>query len=184
MSDDLKGRLTQARGLRGWNQLELATESGVSAAQISRYESGRSKPRTEVLAKLSRALDVPLEWLMNGAKAQIDKSLEPFWDKSTPWIDTSARNEIEASIDPATQKKGAVFSYVDPIDIDSEMLMELALRLTAYHAERAALQAVVERMDASQVPFTVSDGTKRQLKAVEADILDVQLDLRKLLAED
>lgn len=49
-----------------WSQQGLAEVSGVAAAQISRYESGRSAPRAEIVAKLARALNVEFEWLAHG----------------------------------------------------------------------------------------------------------------------
>lgn len=60
-------RLVKARSAHEWSQQELSEVSGVAAAQISRYEAGRSKPRPEVLAKLAKALGVQFEWLSRGA---------------------------------------------------------------------------------------------------------------------
>jgi transcriptional regulator with XRE-family HTH domain len=66
MDENLSFRLIKARSAMGWSQQGLAEVSGVAAAQISRYESGRSAPRSEVVAKLARALGVQFEWLANG----------------------------------------------------------------------------------------------------------------------
>lgn len=66
MDNELSQRLVKARSGHGWSQADLAEVSGVAAAQISRYEAGRSKPRTEVVAKLARALAVSFEWLLDG----------------------------------------------------------------------------------------------------------------------
>lgn len=66
MTDLLKDRLTKTRAAMGWSQQELAEASGVAAAQISRYESGRSEPRPEVIGKLAKALDVQFDWLARG----------------------------------------------------------------------------------------------------------------------
>lgn len=44
----------------------------MAAAQISRYELGKSKPRPYVMAKLAEALNVPFEWLAYG-----DNDVEP-----------------------------------------------------------------------------------------------------------
>jgi transcriptional regulator with XRE-family HTH domain len=66
MTEGLKDRLTKARAAMGWTQHQLAEASGVAAAQISRYESGRSEPRFEVIAKLAKALDVQFDWLARG----------------------------------------------------------------------------------------------------------------------
>lgn len=66
MEDDLAHRLIKARSGHGWSQAELAEVSGVAAAQISRYEAGRSKPRSEIVAKLAKALAVRFDWLAYG----------------------------------------------------------------------------------------------------------------------
>ncbi|WP_043113617.1 helix-turn-helix domain-containing protein [Pseudacidovorax intermedius] len=62
----LSHRLVKARAGHGWSQAELAEVSGVAAAQISRYEAGRSIPRSEIVAKLAKALAVRFEWLAYG----------------------------------------------------------------------------------------------------------------------
>lgn len=66
MAENLKDRLMSARAARGWSQNQLAEVSGVAAQQVSRYEAGRSEPRPQVAAKLAGALQVPLEWLLDG----------------------------------------------------------------------------------------------------------------------
>ncbi|WP_205690327.1 helix-turn-helix domain-containing protein [Comamonas serinivorans] len=59
-------RLVWARSMLGWSQNELARTSKVAAAQISRYESGVSKPRPQAIAKIAEALGVSFEWLAHG----------------------------------------------------------------------------------------------------------------------
>lgn len=66
MKNELAQRLIKARSGHGWTQADLAEVSEVAAAQISRYEAGRSKPRPEVIAKLAKALAVRFEWLAYG----------------------------------------------------------------------------------------------------------------------
>lgn len=73
----VKDRLIRARSARGWSQQTLADKSGVAAAQISRYESGRSAPRPEVIARLARAIGISFEWLLEGTE---DGSLEVLAD--------------------------------------------------------------------------------------------------------
>lgn len=73
-SDSFAARLTRSRAALGWSQLELSSVTGVAAAQISRYESGRNVPRAEVVAKLARALGVNFDWLFFG-EGPIDADL-------------------------------------------------------------------------------------------------------------
>lgn len=65
-------RMIARRADQGLSQEDLSKRSGVAAAQISRYELGKSKPRPNVIAKLAEALKVPYEWLAYG-----DNDVEP-----------------------------------------------------------------------------------------------------------
>jgi len=69
--EDFARRLVAARSAKGWSQQVLADASAVAAAQISRYESGRSNPRPALVARLSNALEVPFEWLLEGRGQQV-----------------------------------------------------------------------------------------------------------------
>lgn len=51
-------RLTQARVRAGVSKTDLAVQIGVSAAAIGQYEAGVNAPRTDVLERLAKALDV------------------------------------------------------------------------------------------------------------------------------
>lgn len=179
MDNQLPQRLIQARAIRRMSQLNLATASGVAAAQISRYESGRSKPRAEVLARLSRALEVPFEWLLRG---DFPEDASEAYQKS-PQVSLT---QTPLSDGPDQEVESISFRLTraeDPIDVPAAELLELALELVSFHAERSALQTVMERMTKVGSNSSVVDGTRRQLEAVEADILDAQTEIRKLVAE-
>ena len=75
MNEDFQHRLVKARSGHGWSQAELAEVSGVAPAQISRYELGKSKPRTEVVAKLAKAMAVSFDWLAYG-KGEIEAGVD------------------------------------------------------------------------------------------------------------
>lgn len=64
--DDIASRMIERRAQLGWSQEQLSRESGVAAAQISRYEARVNKPRANVIAKLAKGLLVPFAWLANG----------------------------------------------------------------------------------------------------------------------
>jgi len=51
-------RIKTVRKQLSWSQKQLSIESGVAIEQISRYESGKSKPNRKVLERLAAALDV------------------------------------------------------------------------------------------------------------------------------
>lgn len=56
-------KLKEARISRNWSQKELANKSGVSFEQISRYETGKSRPHKSVLFRLAKALGVTSQYL-------------------------------------------------------------------------------------------------------------------------
>ena len=61
----LSERLRQARLASGLTLRELAQKAGtVSAAAISKYESGKDRPRQAVLVSIARALEIPLDRLL------------------------------------------------------------------------------------------------------------------------
>ncbi len=66
-------RLTQARVRAGVSKTDLALQVGVSAAAIGQYEAGVNSPRTDVLERLAKVLDVRPEFFDIGRPlARID----------------------------------------------------------------------------------------------------------------
>jgi transcriptional regulator with XRE-family HTH domain len=57
--------LAAIRTYRRLTQEELAVEVGVSGQTISNYENGRNSPHAEVLVRICRAMDVPLDVLLD-----------------------------------------------------------------------------------------------------------------------
>ncbi|RPN10271.1 helix-turn-helix domain-containing protein [Pseudomonas aeruginosa] len=57
--EDLATRLVRFRAAAGMSQRDLAKASGVSIAQLGRYETGKSTPRVAAITKLAKALNVP-----------------------------------------------------------------------------------------------------------------------------
>lgn len=58
--------LCMLREKKGMTQAEIANILGVTAAAVSKWENGSSKPRVDVLIKLAKILDVRAEELMSG----------------------------------------------------------------------------------------------------------------------
>ena len=56
------------RELRGFdvNQRTLSRELGVSQAQLSRYEKGKSEMGAEMLLRISRRFGKSMEWVLTG----------------------------------------------------------------------------------------------------------------------
>ena len=62
--DILSRRLKIAIRVKGISQLELAQKVGVSEKSISSYIHNKSTPRISILAKLAKALDTSVDWLL------------------------------------------------------------------------------------------------------------------------
>lgn len=70
--DDVAGRIIARRAELDWSQERLSRESGVAAAQISRYEARQNKPRANIIAKLASAMAVDFSWLAYGVHENPD----------------------------------------------------------------------------------------------------------------
>lgn len=60
-------RLKATRLQKALSQSELAEKAGVHYTQIGRYENKGAHPAADILSKLSNALDVSADYLMNGS---------------------------------------------------------------------------------------------------------------------
>lgn len=56
-------RLKAIRKWRGQTQLHLESVTGIGQGYLSDLESGRRAGTSETIAKLAKALDVPVDWL-------------------------------------------------------------------------------------------------------------------------
>ena len=121
MEQDLAQRLIKARSGHGWSQADLAEVSGVAAAQISRYEAGRSKPRSEVVAKLAKSLAVRFEWLAYGqGEIELDDGGEVPKHPSSRGVITEIEvdDELRKSMEAIAKDEGITY----------EMAFSVALR--------------------------------------------------------
>lgn len=64
-----RARLQTGRELRGKSQTALARDAGVTAAAISQFENGHSRPSSNTLLKISSALDLPPAYFARRAGA-------------------------------------------------------------------------------------------------------------------
>ena len=61
---ELRDRLQQALSRRGWKAADLVERTGVPKGAISYYLAGKSKPKTDRLYIIAKALDVSEAWLL------------------------------------------------------------------------------------------------------------------------
>jgi len=71
MASMLSKKLKQARKLKGLTQGQLSQKIDVDIQRISKYERGVLVPTTEIMVKLSNALDVSLDYLLKNGKNQV-----------------------------------------------------------------------------------------------------------------
>lgn len=57
-------RMRQIRESLNLTQDELAERAGLEVLQIWRYESGKTKPNTEMIAKIAKGLQVSADYLL------------------------------------------------------------------------------------------------------------------------
>lgn len=65
-SEPIGSRIVRARAALGMSQAELATQLGVAATQVARWEKGKANPRPETLHKVAGVLKVTPDWIERG----------------------------------------------------------------------------------------------------------------------
>jgi transcriptional regulator with XRE-family HTH domain len=91
------GQVRAARGLIGWSQEELATQSKIGRATIADFESGKRKPYETTLATLCAALEsagvIFVEENGEGPGVRLRKSGQSTKAASIPVEDLNAEND-------------------------------------------------------------------------------------------
>ncbi|WP_010281100.1 helix-turn-helix transcriptional regulator [Bacillus timonensis] len=64
MSDTVGKRIQILRKKRNWTQLDLAEEVGISSTYMGEIERSETNVSYEILAKIAKALDIPLSDLV------------------------------------------------------------------------------------------------------------------------
>lgn len=75
-------KISRLRELRGWKQESLAAELGVSQQAISKMEQSE-KIEDQVLERISKALDIPVEGIKNFDENSIIQTIQNNYDHST-----------------------------------------------------------------------------------------------------
>ena len=66
--EDFGKKLADLRKQRGISQEQLATDLNISQSSISNYESGITKPDTEILKKICDYFNVPITYMFSDEK--------------------------------------------------------------------------------------------------------------------
>jgi transcriptional regulator with XRE-family HTH domain len=91
LSERIARRLRLERDSRGWSLADLAENSGVSKATISKIERAEVSPTAAILVRLASAFDLTLAGLMLRAEGQGERltrtSEQPLWrDPETGYV--------------------------------------------------------------------------------------------------
>jgi len=97
-------RLKELRKKKGISQAELADLIEVHFTQVSRYERGETKPNAEAMAKLARALDTTVDYLMSGTTDNLMQEVG---------LDKELVSRFKQVQDLPTEEKRTVLSLLD-----------------------------------------------------------------------
>lgn len=80
---DVANNIVKAREEKGWTQEELAKASGIKLSSIAAMETVRMKIKLAHLEKLSKALDVTVNWLIDAEiDSQVGECLYLIWPEN------------------------------------------------------------------------------------------------------
>jgi transcriptional regulator with XRE-family HTH domain len=68
-------RLKQARQKKGWNQEQLAKETGLTQASISQYEKGVRLPPPKIMEQLAESLGVTKDFLAGDEEGAFERKI-------------------------------------------------------------------------------------------------------------
>ncbi|UWR02358.1 helix-turn-helix domain-containing protein [Ruegeria conchae] len=106
LSNRLAKRLSELRQGRGWSLEQLADQSGISRATLSRMENGDVSPTAETLGRLCAAYSLPMSRLLMMVEDSFDPKV-PF-EKQPEWHDAESGFTRRSVSPPATGLSGEV----------------------------------------------------------------------------
>ena len=117
----LAARLTRLRQARSWSLEELAEQSGISRASLSRIERGQTSPTAHVLGQLAAAYQMPMAALFSGLEDPgedlVSHAVQQEWaDPQTGFIRRNvspARTGYKGSVIEGTLPAGSEVTYSD-----------------------------------------------------------------------
>ena len=97
-------RIQTARKKAGMKQADLAEALGVAVVTIGQYERDKRQPRLEQFKAIASALDVDVNWLMNGQtmeerKQGMPDSVARRFKEAQDWKESSDRGKLNAAFD-------------------------------------------------------------------------------------
>ena len=112
-------RIKKARKNAGLTQKELGERLGVSAAMVSQYETGSRTPRVDTMKRISSALNVPIQDLLNtNYSGNVIKSAIPIAQEFRQTISNlnpgdPIPDDVRSQIDEFSETMEGFFSNLD-----------------------------------------------------------------------
>lgn len=110
MNETFAERLRRLRKQKRLSQADVANLMEVHYAQVSRYERGETKPNTQAATKLAQALEVTVDYLMNGTEddmmkqAGLDREIIARF-KQVQHLDSEEKKTVLSLLDAFIAKK-------------------------------------------------------------------------------
>ena len=138
-------RLKQLRAQRGLTQDTLSKQSGLTKSSIAMYETGKRKPKIEVLELLADFFNVDLDYLV-GKSDRTTVIAPPAPQKSDGLPELNARDErdIERDLEDMLHSV-AQADYKAPGDEEDTEALRAALRVAMIQAKRTAKKKYTPR---------------------------------------
>lgn len=108
----LHEKIKNLRNNKDWSQAELAQKLGLSHGHITRLETGKFNPSTEVLKKISELFDISADFLL-------DDSTDSEFDIEIKNKPLSERIKLISSLDPKQQE--AILTVIDSMVKEKKM---------------------------------------------------------------
>jgi transcriptional regulator with XRE-family HTH domain len=109
---NLNEKIRKLRTEKKWSQAELAEKLDITPGHITRLETGKFTPSTEVVRKLSRIFDVSADFLL-------DDSIDNEYDQNVINSPLMKRIQLISSLDK--QQQEAIMTIIDSMIKEKKM---------------------------------------------------------------
>lgn len=130
-------RIKAARESANLTQEGLGQKLGVTGVTIMRYEKNQREPRQDQFKRLAAALNVDVNWLMNGyTLAQRDQDQKDYMSKRYKDIEAQVDGSIRVHVSPEQRE----YSRLMKKQTDGTITEEELQRLTDLHSRLPSIQ--------------------------------------------
>ena len=138
-------RLKQLRAQRGLTQDTLSKQSGLTKSSIAMYETGKRKPKIEVLERLADFFNVDLDYLVGKSdRTTVIAPPAPQKNDGLPELNARDERDIERDLEDMLHSV-AQADYKAPGDEEDTEALRAALRVAMIQAKRTAKKKYTPR---------------------------------------